>query len=54
MSANTFDKISRKECNGFIAYIRGHLKMKGDLGALKKFDKELVEGYLNKIGSKPY
>lgn len=45
MSAATFDKLSTKELGGFKAYVTGQLSFDGNLGALKKFDKQVVAKY---------
>ena len=47
MSADTFDKLSSKELGGFKAYVTGQLSFEGKLGALQKFDKQVVAKYHN-------
>lgn len=48
MSGETFDRLSNKEISGFKAFATGKLGVHGNLGVLKKFDKEIVEKYLKK------
>ena len=45
MSEETFNKISSKELSGFKAFVTGRISLKGDLGMLKKFEKEVINKY---------
>ncbi len=45
MTDETFNKISKKELSGFKAFVTGRLSLKGDLGMLKKFEKEVINKY---------
>ena len=45
MTDETFNKISSKELSGFKAFVTGRISLKGDLGMLTKFEKEVINKY---------
>jgi putative sterol carrier protein len=54
MNAETFDSLSRKETNGFMAFVKGRLTFNGNLATLKKFDKHVADKYLYNMEADVY
>ena len=54
LSAATFDKLSRKETNGFLAFLAGNLSWDGKLLQLKTFNSNFVEKFLYEMQAEVY